>query len=260
MTRELGDKLRAFVAGGGHLVVTAANARGLLPELAVYGSEVAGPRPAAATAWSDGEKEAEVLIDAGAMISWNDGTEEVEDHAFALYRAALPAGTEVMATCGQLPCVVRVAHGAGQVTLLLSPFGLPTKAQHSGPIENAEEKPLACPFELLRHVRRALARGVRRRTALHRRRRPRLHHLPPGRGRLPAGPLQQRAARPPLAHRLALRNDPLGAGSWSWTGPSRARSASGPRTTTAAPPAAATRTPSAAATSACSRCPWRSRG
>ena len=47
----------------------------------------------------------------------------------------------------------------GRVTLLLSPFGLPAEAQHSGPIANAEDKPLACPFELLRHVRRALAQA-----------------------------------------------------------------------------------------------------
>ena len=156
MTHELGDKLRAFVAGGGHLVVTAANARGLLPELTVYGSEVR-VHGGGAIASNDGANAAEVLIDAGATISWNDNTEEVEERAFALYRAELPAAAEVLATCGELPCVVRLAHGAGQVTLLLSPFGLPAAAQHSGPIENAEEKPLACPFVLLRHVRRALA-------------------------------------------------------------------------------------------------------
>ena len=139
MTRELGDKLRAFVAGGGHLVVTAGNARGLLPGLTVDGSELP--------------------IEAGAAIVWSDGAKEAEEHAFALCRAALPAGAEVLATCGELPCVARVAHGAGHVTLLLSPFGLPAEAQHTGPIENAEDKPLACPFVLLRHVRRTLAQA-----------------------------------------------------------------------------------------------------
>ena len=139
MTRELAAKLRAFVAGGGHLVVTAGNARGLLPELVVDG--------------------AETPVEAGVTIDWNDGEREEEEHSFALCRAALPAGAEVLARCGELPCVVRVAHEAGRVTLLLSPFGLPAEAQHSGPIENAEDKPLACPFELLRHVRRALAQA-----------------------------------------------------------------------------------------------------
>ena len=139
MTRELADKLRGFVAGGGYLVVTAGNARGLLPELVVADSES--------------------RVAAGATIAWNDGADEVEEHAFALCHAALPAGAEVLATCGGLPCVVRVAHGAGHLTLLLSSFGLPAEAQHSGPIENAEDKPLACPFELLRHVRRTLAQA-----------------------------------------------------------------------------------------------------
>ena len=158
MTRELGDKLRAFVAAGGHLVVTATNACGLLPELTVHGSEVR-VEAGAAMAWSDCEDEAEVLVEAGAAVAWSDGTEEVEDHAFALCRATLPAEAEVLATCGELPCVVRVPHGAGHVTLLLSPYGLPAAAQHTGPIDNAEDKPLACPFELLRHVRRALAQA-----------------------------------------------------------------------------------------------------
>ncbi|MDE0229092.1 MAG: TIM barrel protein, partial [Spirochaetaceae bacterium] len=136
MTRELADKLRSFVAGGGHLVVTAGNARGLLPGLMI--------------------EDEQVRVAAGVAVDWSDGTGEVEEHAFVLCRAALPAGAEVLARCGDLACVVRVAHGEGQVTLLLSPFGLPAEAQHSGPIANAEEQPLACPFELLRHVRRAL--------------------------------------------------------------------------------------------------------
>ena len=157
MTRELGEKLRAFVAAGGHLVVTAANARGLLPELTV-GSSDARVAAGAAIAWS-GEAAAEVLVEAGAAVAWNDGTEEAEEHAFTLCRATLPAGAEVLATCGEQPCVARLAHGAGHVTLLLSPYGLPAAPQHTGPIENAEEKPLPCPFALLRHVRRALAQA-----------------------------------------------------------------------------------------------------
>ena len=136
MTRELADKLRAFVAGGGHLVVTAGNARGLLPGLAVDG--------------------AEVRVEAGAAVEWSDGTVEAEEHAFALCRTALPAGAEVLARCGELACVVKLAHGKGHVTVLLAPFGLAVEGQHTGSIANAEEKPLACPFALLRHVRRAL--------------------------------------------------------------------------------------------------------
>ncbi|MDE0025699.1 MAG: TIM barrel protein [Spirochaetaceae bacterium] len=139
VTRELADKLRAFVAGGGHLVVTAGNARGLLPGLMI--------------------EHEQVRVAAGVAVDWSDGTGEVEEHAFALCRATVPAGAEVLARCGELPSVVRVAHGEGHVTLLLSPFGLPAEAQHSGPIANAEEQPLACPFGLLRHVRRALGRA-----------------------------------------------------------------------------------------------------
>ena len=136
MTRELADKLRAFVAGGGHLVATASNARGLLPGLVL--------------------DEAEVRVEADAAVEWSDGTVEPEEHAFALWRAALPVGAEVLARCGKLACVVKAAHGGGHVTVLLSPFGLPAEAQHCGPIASAEEQPLACPFALLRHVRRAL--------------------------------------------------------------------------------------------------------
>lgn len=139
MTRELGDKLRSFVAGGGHLVVTAANLRR------------AGLRGAVGARRREGHPAVVPLRPARG-------------------RAAHRADRECGGQAARLPLRTAAPRTPGP-----------------GP-------------------------GVRRRAALHGRRRTGLHHLPPGRGRLSAGALQQRAARPPLAHRLPLRNDPLGAG------------------------------------------------
>jgi len=142
LTRELRDKLRAFVAGGGHLIVTAANARGLLPDLEI-------------------EDDAPERMDAGAVIRWADGTAEAESRAFELARVCLPTGTEILARCGEAPAVVRLVRGAGKVTLLLSPFGLEAEPRITGPLTNAEETTLPCPYGLLRHARRTLDDALR---------------------------------------------------------------------------------------------------
>ena len=137
LTCELRQKLLEFVSGGGHLVVTAANARGWLPEFA--------PGP-----------DASLRCAAGALVTWSGGSADCEDDAFDLYPATtLPATVEIMARCAGQPAVVRLAHGAGRVTVLLSEFGLNAEPLVTGRILRADDTPLASPFRLLRHVRRA---------------------------------------------------------------------------------------------------------
>ena len=136
---ELRDKLEEFVTNGGHLIITADNARRLWAGLSI-GRERDFP--------------------AESAVEWSDGTQTIETMPFTLrVLGEAPANMEVRATCEGIPAVVEMPLGAGKVTLLLSPFGLNEGAKVSGPIANDAETPLACPFGLLDHVGRVLAQA-----------------------------------------------------------------------------------------------------
>lgn len=134
---ELRDKLRAFVEEGGELVVTAGNARDLVPGLTLS----AQPQ----------------RIASGAIIEWANGARDCEAHAFDLYPATLPAQAEVQASCDGHPVVVRVSSGKGAYILLFSPFGINAEPLVTGPIKNTADEPLDCPYRLLEHARRMLS-------------------------------------------------------------------------------------------------------
>ena len=136
ITAELRDKILAYVEGGGSLVVTGENARGLFLDLEI------GERP--------------LEFPGGSVVTWLSGEgEDTETAAFGLLPIELPSGVEVLAVCEAVPAVVRLRRGAGFITVALSPFGLPwTSVIPPGTIDNAEEEPLACPFPLLAHVAR----------------------------------------------------------------------------------------------------------
>ena len=137
---ELCDTLRDYLAQGGHLVLTAANAAHVLPELQISAAPVSVAAP--------------------ALVCWADGTEDREAMAFALHTAQLPATTEVLATCAGRPAVCRFAVGSGTCTLLLSPYGVGPRPASVGPVLNAVDQPLSCPQPLLAHARRALDRAL----------------------------------------------------------------------------------------------------
>lgn len=141
VTSELRAKLLSYVEAGGSLIVTGANARKLFPDLKI------GTRA--------------VELPAGSVVSWSAGGErDAETAAFELLPAALPPGAEVLAGCGATPAVVRLRRGEGTITVALSPFGLTSASVIApGAVENAEDKPLPCPYPLLAHVAR-LVRGA----------------------------------------------------------------------------------------------------
>ncbi|MDD5704758.1 MAG: TIM barrel protein [Kiritimatiellae bacterium] len=142
MTLELRDKLRTFVESGGHVVVTGAHAGGLIPGLELESVPVAMP--------------------AGSVVVWADGNSVRESHAFDVYRAKLPAGATVRASCDGHPLVVDVPQGEGTYTVLLSPFGLNREPLVTGPIPYAENAPLPCPYVMLEHAKKALATALER--------------------------------------------------------------------------------------------------
>lgn len=137
---ELRDTLREYLMAGGRLVVTGANARHLLPDLRVA--------------------EAALKFGAASRVTWTGGGEDVEPHAFELCVGELPPDAEVLATCSGRPAVFRYPVGRGVCTVLLSPCGLNAEPLTSGPVKSEVDRPLACPYVLTAHVRRALARAL----------------------------------------------------------------------------------------------------
>ncbi len=132
---ELCDKLDAFVEQGGHLVVTAENARHLWPKWQIAEPTV---RPT------------------GTTVVWSDGSRTNEKYKIPACPASLPPGANVLAKCKDMPLVARIAKGKGQITLFLTPFGLSERSTVTGPVQNDVEKKLANPYPLLPHVHKVL--------------------------------------------------------------------------------------------------------
>ncbi len=104
--RELRDKLESYATSGGHVVVTAANARRLWPE------------------WGIGNQP--VTLPANSQINPTSGASYVEPLAFQVMPVDPGgiAGAVPSATSGGIPLVIEVPIGTGRVTLLTSAYGL----------------------------------------------------------------------------------------------------------------------------------------
>ena len=138
---ELRGKLDAYVSSGGTLIVTAENARRLWPE------------------WKVGQPR---RFPPDAVVIWKDGTQTIERQTVELCELSLPGGAEVLARCGDLPAVVRLHRGAGEIFLLLSPFGINAEPTVRGELAHHNwNQPLAQPHTLLTHVRRVLDSAFR---------------------------------------------------------------------------------------------------
>ena len=104
--RELRDKLEAYAGNGGHVVVTAANAKRLWPEWGI------GVQP--------------VTVPANSQVTLASGGPFAETLAFdvlPLDPSGIP-GAVVSASAGGVPLVIEVPLGEGRVTLLASAYGL----------------------------------------------------------------------------------------------------------------------------------------
>lgn len=138
---ELRDKLDDYVASGGTFILTAQNARRLWPE------------------WKIGQPS---RFPPGTVFLWKDGTRTTELQSMELCDVSLSDGAEVLARCGDRPAVVRVRRGAGQILLLLSPFGINAEPTVAGELAHHHwNQPLAQPHTLLIHVRHVLDSAFR---------------------------------------------------------------------------------------------------
>ena len=138
---ELRGKLETYVSSGGTFIVTAENARHLWPE------------------WKVGRPK---RFPPDTVVTWKDRTRTTERLIMELCDVSLPSGAEVLARCGELPAVVRLRRGAGDIFLLLSPFGINAEPTVQRELAHHNwNQPLAQPHTLLAHVRRVLDSAFR---------------------------------------------------------------------------------------------------
>ena len=143
---EIRDKLSNYAKNGGHLFITAGNLKKFTDGLG--GIQVNG-NPA------NVKKGASVQIEGNAIS---------EDQSFALYPLSYPADAKVIARVNNLPAAVVITYGSGSITVLASPFGIGSEPVLDNPIKSENDKPLAKPYQLLKHVRTLLDKRFRNET------------------------------------------------------------------------------------------------
>jgi hypothetical protein len=90
-----------------------------------------------------------------------DTAEITETAPVTLHRLEYPAETRILARCGEQPAAIELPFGAGRLTVVASPFGVPEEPAVRGAIENPVDAPLPKPYPLLNHVRALLDRTLR---------------------------------------------------------------------------------------------------
>lgn len=139
---ELRDKLEAYVAGGGRLVITAGN-------LVKFPEGLCGVKADSTPSVS------------GMALVTMDTAEITETAPVTLHRLEYPAETRILARCGEQPAAIELPVGTGRLTVLASPFGVPDEPTVRGAIENPVDAPLPKPYPLLNHVRALLDGALR---------------------------------------------------------------------------------------------------
>jgi len=140
---EIRDKLETYARNGGHLVISSG----------------------CVSRFSEGFLGITVR---GELLSHPAGTEVrigdqliIEDHPFELMVVDVPDGSNVLASCGNIPAVVEFRYGTGTVTVLAAPYGVCSEPAVDLPVTCSIDRPLPKPYPLLRHVRTALDRVFR---------------------------------------------------------------------------------------------------
>lgn len=134
------SKLEDYVKlQGGHFVVTGENAKKLFPEWRIGESSVNVPAGATIAFANNGQSENVRESKAGTLLTAN----------------ALPANSRVVASYNNTPAVVEIPYGQGQVTLILSPYGLNEQPLpvNNMPTDTYWTEEVKFEYELLDHVK-----------------------------------------------------------------------------------------------------------
>lgn len=136
---EVSDKLREFVDGGGHLVLSAAHLEGMA-DLSWTGIESVGA--------------AERI--AGARVAYSG--KEYAEPAFDLVPLVPAMGAKVLATAAGRPFIVRSVRGEGTVDVMASPYGLGAEPLVPlGAVSNKAEEAIPRSFDFLESVKAYLS-------------------------------------------------------------------------------------------------------
>lgn len=132
---EVGDKLREFVDGGGHLVLWAAQLEGIT-DLSWIGVETVGA--------------AERVT--GARVAY--GGKEYAEAPLDLVPLVPAMGAKVLATVAGRPFILRSSRGEGTVDVIASPYGLGVEPLLApGAVSNKAEEGIPRSFDFLRSVK-----------------------------------------------------------------------------------------------------------
>lgn len=132
---EIKDKLRKYIETGGKLYITAGSLKNMPDGLA--GIQVNG---------------APLHCKSGDIIKY-EMKNISESHSFDVYPLTVPENAQVLAQCGNLPAVLRMAYGSGMITVFASPFGINAEPVVKGVIKSEIDKPLLPRYPLMNHVR-----------------------------------------------------------------------------------------------------------
>ncbi|MBX3240849.1 MAG: hypothetical protein KIT80_15195 [Chitinophagaceae bacterium] len=135
---EIKDKLENYVQQGGKLLITAGSLKNLPGGLA--GIKTAG--------------EAITLPAMSAVQS--AGSTITESLPFDIYPLSLPSGAAITARSGKHPLTVSAGSGKGSVTVYASAFGVPAVSSVNGFLKREDDKLLANPYPLLKHIEQSI--------------------------------------------------------------------------------------------------------
>jgi len=137
-SEELHEKLDNFVKKGGRLIITAGN-------IIKFKAGLAGLKFRKDT----------VSFPAQTEVSFGK-VKIKENQPFRINKYEGDHKAKVMAKCGNIPVVVKLKYGKGEITALMSPFGIGEKlagnAKKIGINAKTLEVPLPDPYPLLNHV------------------------------------------------------------------------------------------------------------
>jgi hypothetical protein len=138
---EIKDKLENYIRSGGSLVITAGNLKSLPGGLCGISSA-----------------DSQHVFQAKTMVSV-DEAQLIENDPFNASVMSCSGEFKVLASAGNFPLAIEKKFGVGTVTVMASPFGLPS--QPAGFIKPGEDQKMTSPYPILAHTQRIIGKILR---------------------------------------------------------------------------------------------------
>ena len=131
--QEINDKLNAYVAEGGHLVITAGSLKNMPDGIA-------------------GIHASEKQVVCSEPVHYH-GKCYQERAPYTLAELVYPAETKILQKSGERPAAIELNYGKGKVTVMASLYAVTEQTQCPLPVKVEEEKPLDKPYPILHHTK-----------------------------------------------------------------------------------------------------------